>query len=436
MTSFTPLNEVKMSFSAWVALAAVIATIYGLIKRYETRLVLLLAGLVMCCCSLDPMAAFEQFDKSMTNRALIISICSSMGFAACVTLTKCDLHLVSLLTKPLNKLGILLLPCCMLVTGVASLAIGSLAGLCAAIGPTLIALMLRAGFRPAIAAAAIISATLPNYWSPGSTDNILVAQLAGIPVMEQINHISFNILILFGLCIVALTTICFIFGDYKKGGFQQSINEKGLIRPLPELPQHPNLLKAFAPLLPVVLLFVISLWFPKVKMSVATAMLIGFIYVIFVTRSNPAELVKKFFDGMGKGYGNILGIIIAAGVFAAGLKAAGVIDLLVQTLTNANHLARIGGAFGPYLMGVLTGSGDAAAFAFNEAVTPNAPSFGLQIADLGWLAVISGSFGRLSSPLCGGLILVAGIASVNPMEIVKRSAPVMLLMVLAAYWLL
>lgn len=293
MTSFTPLNEVKMSFSAWVALAAVIATIYGLIKRYETRLVLLLAGLVMCCCSLDPMAAFEQFDKSMTNRALIISICSSMGFAACVTLTKCDLHLVSLLTKPLNKLGILLLPCCMLVTGVASLAIGSLAGLCAAMGPTLIALMLRAGFRPAIAAAAIISATLPNYWSPGSTDNILVAQLAGIPVMEQINHISFNILILFGLCIVALTTICFIFGDYKKGGFQQSINEKGLIRPLPELPQHPNLLKAFAPLLPVVLLFVISLWFPKVKMSVATAMLIGFIYVIFVTRSNPAELVKN-----------------------------------------------------------------------------------------------------------------------------------------------
>ena len=137
-----------------------------------------------------------------------------------------------------------------------------------------------------------------------------------------------------------------------------------------------------------------------------------------------------------KGYGNILCIIIAAGVFAAGLKAAGVIDLLVQTLTNANHLARIGGAFGPYLMGVLTGSGDAAAFAFNEAVTPNAPSFGLQIADLGWLAVISGSFGRLSSPLCGGLILVAGIASVNPMEIVKRSAPVMLLMVLAAYWLL
>lgn len=395
-----------MSFSAWVALAAVIATIYGLIKRYETRLVLLLAGLVMCCCSLDPMAAFEQFDKSMTNRALIISICSSMGFAACVTLTKCDLHLVSLLTKPLNKLGILLLPCCMLVTGVASLAIGSLAGLCAAIGPTLIALMLRAGFRPAIAAAAIISATLPNYWSPGSTDNILVAQLAGIPVMEQINHISFNILILFGLCIVALTTICFIFGDYKKGGFQQSINEKGLIRPLPELPQHPNLLKAFAPLLPVVL--------------------IGFIYVIFVTRSNPAELVKKFFDGMGSGYGSIIGLIIAAGVFAAGLRSCGVVSGFIDFLKDSSEIAKLGGSFGPYILGVMTGSGNAAAFAFCESVVPHAAEFGMKIQDLGFLTCLSATLGRVSSPLAAGVILIAGIAGTSPLEVIKRSAPVSL----------
>ena len=117
-----------------------------------------------------------------------------------------------------------------------------------------------------------------------------------------------------------------------------------------------------APLVPVVILLYVSLY-TTMKMSVATAMLIGTFYALCVTRSNPAEVTKKFFDGMGKGYGNILDIIIAAGVFAAGLKAAGVIDLLVQTLTNANHLARIGGAFGPYLMGVLTGSGDAAAFA-------------------------------------------------------------------------
>lgn len=155
-----------------------------------------------------------------------------------------------------------------------------------------------------------------------------------------------------------------------------------------------------------------------------------------VTRTNPAKVTKDFFNGMGKGYADILGIIIAAGVFAAGLKAAGVVDLLVSTLTSANELARAGGAFGPYLMGLLTGSGDAAAFAFNEAVTPHAAQFGMTIPSLGYLAVVSGAFGRLSSPLAGGLILVAGIAGVNPLEIVKRTIPVMLVMLLGAYFFL
>ena len=142
-----------MTWTMWAALIVVVGTVWGLVKKYETRLVLLVSGLIMTILSLDPMAAFQQFDKSMTNNSLIIVICSSMGFAAVMNLTKCDLHLVSLLTKPLNKLGLLLLPCCMIVTGITSLAISSLSGMCAAIGPTLVGLMIRAGFRPAMAAA-------------------------------------------------------------------------------------------------------------------------------------------------------------------------------------------------------------------------------------------------------------------------------------------
>ena len=61
-------------------------------------------------------------------------------------------------------------------------------------------------------------------------------------------------------------------------------------------------------------------------------MLFGMIYAILVTRSNPETIIKKFFDGLGSGYGNILGIIIAAGVFAAGLRSCGVIDLFIEVL--------------------------------------------------------------------------------------------------------
>lgn len=420
-----------MSLNIAFALVTVLVTIYALIKRYETRCVLIVAGFAMAIFSLKPMIAFQQFDASMTKASLIIAICSAMGFAAAISLTKCDVHLVALLTRPLKSLGVFLLPACMAVTGICAVAIPSTAGLCAAVGPSMIPILIRSGFRPAIAATAIVCSTTPALLNPGVAHNVFVSKLANMEVMEFIGQFTLPLVLFAAATIVGLMIVCVAYRDYKK----PQVQEKGEMQTASNLPEKVNIFYAIAPLVPVVILLYVSLY-TTMKMSVATAMLIGTAYALAVTRSNPAEVTKKFFDGMGKGYANILGIIIAAGVFAAGLKAAGIIDLVVESLTSANHLARIGGAFGPYIMGVLTGSGDAAAFAFNEAVTPNAPNFGLQIADLGWLAVICGSFGRLSSPLAGGVILVAGMAGVNPMEVVKRSAPVMVCLLFAAYFLL
>lgn len=422
-----------MSLNIGFALLMVLVTIYALIKRYETRFVLLAAGFAMALFSLKPMIPFQQFDASMTKSSLIIAICSAMGFAATISLTKCDVHLVALLTRPLRKLGVFLLPACMVVTSFCAVAIPSTAGLCAAVGPSLIPILIRAGFKPAIAAAAIVCSTTPALLNPGVAHNVFIAKLADMEVMAFITKFFMPITGFSIAIILGLTIICFLYRDYKKP--VKTGTETVQETQASNLPEKVNIFYAIAPLIPVAILLYVSLY-TTMKMSVATAMLIGTAYALVITRSNPAEVTKKFFEGMGKGYGSILGIIIAAGVFAAGLKAAGVVDMLVEALTSANHLARIGGSFGPYLMGVLTGSGDAAAFAFNEAVTPNAAKFGLQIADLGWLAVISGSFGRLSSPLAGGVILVAGMAGVNPMEVVKRSAPIMLCVLFAAYFLL
>lgn len=38
-----------MTILSWVAIAVIIATVWALIKRYETRLVLIAAGLFLCC---------------------------------------------------------------------------------------------------------------------------------------------------------------------------------------------------------------------------------------------------------------------------------------------------------------------------------------------------------------------------------------------------
>lgn len=420
-----------MTWTFWVAIAVVIATVYALVKRYETRLVLLTSGFVMAFISLQPMVAFKQFDKSMTNGSLIIAICSALGFAAVISLTKCDIHLVSLLMKPLKRLGLFLLPACMIVTSVISTAIPSMAGLSAAVGPTMIPIMIRAGFRPAMAAAAVGGCMMPAYLNPGVSHNPFISKLASMDIMEFIGAHASTTVTLGLISIICITITCFVLGDFSKA----AANTQQAIEKASNEVEHPNILFAIAPIVPVVLLVVASIWFKELKMSVATAMLIGTFYALVVTRSNPEEVTKKFFAGMGNSYAKILGIIIAAGVFAAGLRAAGVIEVFVNYLTHANEVAKLGGSIGPFALAVLTGSGDAAAFAFNEAVTPHAAKFGMQIDNLGYLAMMAAGIGRQASPLAGGIILLSGIAAVSPVEVVKRTAPAAVVMLISVYFL-
>lgn len=398
-----------MNITIGLALLVVCATVYALIKRYETRLVLLTAGLVMTLIAMDPMAAFKQFDKSMTNGSLIIAICSALGFAGVISLTGCDRHLVRLLTKPLGKLGIFLLPACILVGFVVATAIPSMAGM---------------------AAAAVASCVMAGYFNPGVSHNPFIAKLAGMEVMEFVGGYANVTFMVCGCLVVLMTGVCVAYGDFKKGGFEDAAQTEE-----EHQDEKVNVLCALAPLVPVALLLGFSFYIPSVKISVATAMLIGMMYAMLVTRADPQKTISKFFDGMGKGYGSILGIIIAAGVFASGLRATGVIDLFVNYLTHANEVAKIGGSVGPYVFGVLTGSGDAAAFAFNEAVTPQAAEFGMKIDGLGYLAMIAAGLGRMSSPLAGGLILLSGIAGVSPIEVVKRTAPAAIITLGILYFL-
>ena len=72
-------------------------------------------------------------------------------------------------------------------------------------------------------------------------------------------------------------------------------------------------------------------------------------------------------------------------------------------------------------MAMGTGSGEAAIWAFTQAVTPSAPSFGMTVEGLGLLAALAGQFGRTASPLAGAVIIVAGIAKVSPIDVSKRT---------------
>lgn len=415
-----------MSILSWIAVAVIFATIWGLIKRWETRLVLIAAGLFLCIISLDPMMGLNQFAKSMTNNSLIMAICGSMGFAYTATYTQADRSLVHYLSAPIRGLGILLVPVSTIITFFVNIAIPSAAGCAAAVGSTLIPLMLRAGIKPAAAAAAVLAGTIGSYLSPGTSHNPFVAKMAGMDVMQFIGTHTYYSLMCGAILVVGTALVCFLMGD-GKGDANAQVDESKLKNEA----FTPSPLRAIVPLIPITILVVGNLWVPAIKMGVAQAMLIGAICALVFSLSDPQVFSKKFFDGMGKGYADVLGIIIAAGVFAAGLRATGLIDACIEALKSSNDIARWGGSLGPWIMGVITGSGDAATLAFNETVTPHAKEFGMTIEGLGGLAFLTGALGRTMSPLAGVTILVSGIAMVSPIDVIKRTAIPCIIAVLA-----
>ena len=409
-----------MTLTAWIAIAVILVTVYCLIKRLETRLVLFTAGLFLCCIAMKPMAALDQFAKSMANASLIMAICSSLGFAYVVTTTGCDKNLVKFLAAPLNKLGILLIPATTIITSFINVAIPSASGCAAAVGATFIPVMIRAGIRPAAAGAAVLMGTFGSNISPGTSHNSVVAKIANMDMMNLISlHTPYSLaMVLIGA--VGLTIVCLILRDNKPSAkelddYYTSADHSGGV-------EHINPLKAIAPLVPLVILLLGNSYVPVIKMGVAQAMVLGAIFTLLVSWCDPQKFSKEFFRGMGNGYGDVMGIIIAAGVFAAGLRSAGLIDAFVTALKASNELARWGGSLGPFVLAVITGSGDAATFAFNEAVTPHALDFGMQVPNLGSLALISGSLGRTMSPIAGVVILISGLAMVPPIQLVKRTA--------------
>ena len=411
-----------------VAIVGLVATIYLLIKKYETRTVLIGMGLLMAILTLNPMGALDAFAKSMTTGGLIMAICSSMGFAYVMKFTKCHSHLVHLLTKPMSGLKFLLIPIATILTFFINIAIPSAAGCAAAVGATLIPVLRGAGVRPAMAGAAILAGTFGSLMSPGSSHPAMISEMSGLTVTEiNFMHAPYTMTAA-AIGVVILTLLALFLKDYGEEHRQAYLAEQSTA----EGKTNVNVLYALAPLIPLIILIIGGTSLQKTaglewtKMGVPQAMLIGAIYSIIVTRVSPVKITEEFFNGMGNSYANVLGIIIAASVFVAGLNATGAVNSAIEFLKHSNEYVRWGATIGPFLMGVITGSGDAAAIAFNTAVTPHAAELGYTQVNLGMGAAIAGALGRTASPIAGVAIVCAGLTMVSPVEIIKRTAPGMI----------
>ena len=404
------------------SIVVVIATVYCLVKRYETRLVLFCSGLVLTLIGGAPMDTMKAFSHAMLETKLFESIIAVMGFAMVMKATECDKHLINLLIKPLRKAGAFLIPGSVLVTFFINISITSSAGCSAAVGSILIPLMMAAGIHPAIAGACIYAGTYGAMFNPGYPQvSLIVSVTDADPVYIVANH--FYPLLACGVIgAVSLWIIAKLRHEDK--GYELppgTVSEDGEFKI--------KLSHAIVPLIPIAILVSGSMglvpWFKPIAIS--HAMIIGCFCAFLVSRKDPQQLSKEFWKGAGDAFGHVFGIIICALVFVGGLSTVGLIQQFIQMMIENPSIAKVSSSVGPFIIGIMSGSGDAASVAFNKAVTIHAATFGLDGPSMGSVVAISGALGRTMSPVAGGMIICATLAGVSPVETAKRNAPGMVI---------
>lgn len=422
----------------WIGLAIVVVTFYLIYKNYEARLVLALSGLVMAFIGQVVVgtnggvsAAVDAFVKQLVNGGLVPTIVTVMGFGYVMTFTKCSDHLVNLLVKPLARVPVIVIPGAVIITWLLNIVLPSAAGIAAAVGVLLIPALIALKVRPVMAAAAVFIGTWGSVVSPGLMFNPQIADIAFkakeipapdamIVIMQEALPCAIGALV----AAICLTIICIV--------LKEGVGSTKIVKELPDGEEiqknfKVNPIKAIIPIIPLALLVLASKQvgvLPTKAFSVPVCMLIGTaigLIVALFSKQKIGEASKKFCRGAGDGFCDVVILIAAAAMFASGMKAIGLTGALVDAMKGSQSVAMFAAAAGPFVMAAISGSGNAAALAFNQAITPNAADFGLTIVQLGAVAQIAAGLGRSMSPVAGGVIILAGIAGVNPMEVVKRT---------------
>lgn len=399
-----------------IGLLIVIATFWLIIKNYETRLVLSLSGALMAILGGNLIGAVDAFVKQFVNGGLVPTICTVLGFSYVMNYTKCSDHLVAMMTNILKRVPIIILPGTVIVTFFLNIALPSAAGVAAAVGALLIPMLLALKVKPGMAASAVYLGTWGSVISPGLMFNPQIADMAKVDVMTVIATTTPSVLISLAVAAIILTILAMVLKEgVGSNKDSDAVDNSESIKV--------NYLYAFVPVLPLILLVISSKQVGLIPtVSVPEAMLLGSVIGFVVTRCNPGEGTKKFFRGAGDGFADVVGLMAAAAMFCAGMEYIGLTGALVDVMKESQATAQFAAAAGPFLMAAVSGSGNAAALAFNGAVVPHAADFGYGIVELGSVAQIAAALGRTMSPVAAAAIICAKLAGVNPMEIAKRNA--------------
>ncbi len=435
--------------SIFMPILGVIVTVlagWAMIKRYQTHMVLLFAGLVLIAAAAfctdvnflpkgvkpSGFAGFDIFSLLVSigkkqASGIGFLIMAAGGFAAYMEKIGAANALVRLTVTPLKKMNS---PYIVLVLGyiigqLLVMVIPSAAGLAMLLLVALFPILKGVGVSPA-AAVAVIGTSAGMTLGPSSGTANLAAKVAGLDPI--IYFVQYQLPVAIPTLIAVALTHYFVQRYYDKKN--DEVYQAAEAVKAKEVPQVPGWYAIF-PLLPIAMMIIFSkLVFAKVKIDTIAALFLVWVFVVIVEliRTRDAKKIFKdamaMFQAMGKMFTGIVALIICAEFFANGLKVSGVIDILINSAQGIGAgmiamtviLALIVG-----LVTFLTGSGVGAYSSFAALAPDVATGLGGTVASLVTPMQFASGMFRAMSPVAGVIIAVAGAAGITPLAVVRRT---------------
>lgn len=443
-----------------IIIGCIVLVVVGwcIVKGKYAPLVLFTSGVIMLACSIifdtgtfmpkkgavptgnDFLNIIEflrySFSKQSANLALVIM--TMVGFASYMTHIGANDAFVRIAIKPLGFVrnhpyvmvfvGFFL---CKLVSMVITSAAG-LGVLCMALlGPALVAL----GMNPlALGGICATSGAVSMVLLGGST--AAAAEASGLSILDYVFLFKipagFPALLAMGLAHVFWQRYL----DRKEGwvcadhiGDQLVFDEKSA-KPLDVRAPTWYAILPFLPMIFVVLFSEYGIEGLKLHIIgvVLLSVICGMLAETFHQKFNfnkIAEGAKVFFQSMGRAFGGIVILVIAAGVFADGFKALGMLKAIVdsaETLGLGGPGMSIVFVLITVIVSIVTGSNGASFYPIVSMIPTIAKSLNVPAVTLVLPMHQASTMARPLSPVAGVVVAVAGMLKVSPFEIVKRGS--------------
>jgi len=435
-----------------IALLIVVITGFLVVKRYQTHATLFLAGFALLTTahlsrvlsgepgleSLTGLFAFDLFawvSEAFSSRVARIGmiIMAAGGFAKYMSAISASTALVDLSIGPLSRIRspYLLLAIVYVVGQLLNIFIPSAAGLAMLLLVAMYPTLVKLGVRP-VAAASVIGTTACLDLGPASPAANVAAEVIGVTPIEYFVHYQLKIA---AIVVPVVAGLHFVWQRWCDQHEPEPVPAAGVVDAPEAVVEEPAGAPAFYALLPLLPLFLLFIFSPlvvkSVRLDVVTAMLISLAIGMTCEGIRHRSLrealggIVPFFRGMGEIFSSVVTLIVAAEIFAMGIKATGMIDSLVTVVESAG----LGGAAMAVVMvlllgatAMLTGSGNAALFSFAGMIPGIAGRMNAPVVSLMLPSQLAGGLFRSVSPVAGVIIAVAGAAKVTPFDIIKRTS--------------